>query len=225
MALRLPEIKASNNSQEIRLKIEEGLVPVGGKDKTETPLTIELEIPSPQVLGIGSVEGEHDGTEGRVRIYTTQQVNKQDLASLIRFRPDVKFSASYDEFGIVLRSADFNAEAAYSFTVQKGLRGVVGGTLPENYEGSVAFGDLEAGIRFTNNKAVYLSKMGSGNLEVQITNIPRVKLLISRIYENNLLMAQNSGYYPSDNSAARYVSDEDGDDDYSEMSAVNNIKS
>lgn len=219
MVLRLPEIKPLNGNQELMLTIEEGLVPVGGKDRTKEPLKTEVVIPSAYVLNIGTVEAEHDGTEGRVRIYTSQQLNKQDLAALVRFRPAVKFAATYDEYGMVLRSADFKAESAYSFTIQKGLRGVVGGTLPENYEGSVAFGDLEAGIRFTNNKAVYLSKMGSGNLEVQITNIPRVKLIISRIYENNLLMAQSNGYYPSDRSGARYVSDEE-EDYYTEMPSV-----
>ena len=51
----------------------------------------------------------------------------------------------------------------------------------------VAFGELEANISFTNSKAVYFSKKGGKNIEVQITNVPKVKLIISKIYENNLL--------------------------------------
>ena len=54
----------------------------------------------------------------------------------------------------------------------------------------MAFGELEANISFTNSKAVYLSKKGGKNIEVKITNVPKVKLIISKIYENNLLMAQ-----------------------------------
>ena len=57
------------------------------------------------------------------------------------------------------------------------------------------------GINFTNSKAVYLSKKGGKNIEVQITNVPKVKLIISKIYENNLLMAQRYGYYPQETRA------------------------
>jgi uncharacterized protein YfaS (alpha-2-macroglobulin family) len=120
----------------------------------------------------------------------------------------------YDDFGITLRSAKFNPETSYALTVAKGLRGKIGGVLREEYKGSVAFGEIEANIRFTNSKAVYLSKHGGGNIEVVITNVPKVKLIISKIYENNLLMADRNGYYPADEEeAAEYASyREDGGD-------------
>ena len=70
-------------------------------------------------------------------------------------------------------------------------------------------------INFTNSKAVYLSKKGAKNIEVQITNVPKVKLMISKIYENNLLMAQRYGYYPQESREPDYASyDEDYEGDY-----------
>ena len=79
----------------------------------------------------------------------------------------------------------------------------------------MAFGELEANISFTNSKAVYLSKKGGKNIEVQITNVPKVKLIISKIYENNLLMAQRYGYYPKEISSgpdyASYDEEYEGD--------------
>ncbi|MEI9807533.1 MAG: hypothetical protein WDO16_06390 [Bacteroidota bacterium] len=59
-------------------------------------------------------------------------------------------------------------------TITKGLRGKIGGVLKEDYFGSVAFGELESNISFSNSKAVYLSKEGGKNIEIQITNVPKV---------------------------------------------------
>jgi hypothetical protein len=85
--------------------------------------------------------------------------------------------------------------------------------LKEDYYGSVAFGELEAAISFSNTKAVYLSKKGGKNIEVQITNVPKVKLVISKIYESNLLMSQRYGYYPQE-TKAKYASYEEYEGDY-----------
>ena len=50
-------------------------------------------------------------------------------------------------------------------------------------------------------KLFIFPKKGAKNIEVQITNVPKVKLIISKIYENNLLMAQRYGYYPQESSS------------------------
>src|SRR6185436_8243078 len=109
------------------------------------------------------------------------------------------------ENGFTLRSDKFDVEKSYALTIEKGLRGKIGGVLKEDYSGSVAFGEFEANINFTNSKAVYLSKRGSKNIEVKLTSVPKVKLVISKIYENNLLMSQHYGYYPQE-TKARYAS-------------------
>ncbi len=76
----------------------------------------------------------------------------------------------------------------------------------EEYNGNVAFGELEPSLSFANGKEVYLSAEGSQNIEVKIINIPKVKVIISKIYESNLLFAQRYGYYPKD---SRRDSDEE----------------
>ena len=78
------------------------------------------------------------------------------------------------------------------------MRGRIGGTLREQYDNNLAFGELEPSIVFANSKAVYLSGKGNQNIEVRITNMPKVKVVISKIYESNLLAAQRYGYRPSD---------------------------
>ncbi|MFL5739244.1 MAG: alpha-2-macroglobulin family protein [Flavisolibacter sp.] len=196
--IRLNSFKGEDRNYEAHISIDKGLKPEKGSDATEEKISTLLSIPSPYVLNINNVESEHDGTEGLVHIYTSQQINADNIAKYIVFDPAVSFTVDAEDYGITVRSEKFNPENSYSFSISTGLRGRIGGVLREPYNGSLAFGKLQSDIKFTNSKAVYLSRKGSGNVEVRITNTPRVKLIISKIYENNLLMADRYGYAPPD---------------------------
>jgi alpha-2-macroglobulin len=224
VAVRLNAFKGEDKSYEATITIEKGLKPDKGQNTTVDPIKTVLSIPSPYVLNINNVESEHDGSEGLVHIYTSQQLTGQAISNFVRFTPDVSYTVEYEDYGVTLRSGKFDSESSYTFTINKGLRGNTGGVLKEQYNGSIAFGRLESSIKFTNSKAVYLSKKGGGNIEVRITNTPKVKLVISKIYESNLLMADRYGYYPQDhdednNSDVEQTSyNEDGDEEYNHES-------
>ncbi len=59
-------------------------------------------------------------------------------------------------------------------------------------------------------KSVFLSSKGNQLLEIRLVNVPKVKVIISKIYESNLLTAQRYGYYPKDSRS----DDEEGYYDY-----------
>jgi hypothetical protein len=222
IVIRLNGFKANDQNYDAKLILDKGLTPEGGSNSTGEKIETQLSIPSPYVLNINEVQSEHDGTEGIVRISTSQQLTGENITSLIKFEPAVPYKIEYTEFGATIYSAKFSAENGYALTIVKGLRGKIGGVLKEEYSGSVAFGQLESGVKFTNGKGIYLSKRGGGNIEVSITNTPKVKLIISKIYESNLLMAQRYGYSPKDDRSeeAGYVSyEEEGDNGYSEALA------
>jgi uncharacterized protein YfaS (alpha-2-macroglobulin family) len=222
VAVRLNSFKGEDRSYEAQVKIDKGLVPQGGKNATREPIQTLLSIPSPYVLNINSIESEHDGTEGVVRIGTSQQLLGDNITSFIKFEPAISYTVDHTPTGIILRSDKFSAEESYALTINRGLRGRIGGVLKEAYNESVAFGQLEPAIRFTNSKAVYLSKGGGGNIEVKISNVPKVKLIISKIYESNLLTAERSGYMPpNEDRQAEYASyaEEEGWRGYSEAVA------
>lgn len=225
--LRLTGFRSEDRDFEANLQIKPGLLPEGGHTAAPDPMKAQLNIPSPYVLNINNVESEHDGSEGVVRIYTSQQLQEQALTSLIRFEPAVRYTAEYTDYGLELRSEQFSPENSYALTVGRGLRGRIGGVLKEESNNQVVFGALEPGIHFTNGKALYLSKRGSGNIEVRITNLPKVRLVISKIYENNILQVRRNGYTPRSADAngtartAAYSEEGEGDEeDYEESSAM-----
>jgi|CXWL01.1.fsa_nt_gi uncharacterized protein YfaS (alpha-2-macroglobulin family) len=220
ISIRINGMKTDDKDIDAKIIIEKGLKPERGNTSTAEPISSSFTIPSPYVLTIQNVESEHDGTEGVVRVTTSQQLTGESLKSFIKFDPDLAYNVEANDYGFTLRSDKFDVAKSYALTIIKGMRGKIGGVMKEDYNGSVAFGELEAGISFTNSKAVYLSKKGGKNIEVQITNVPKVKLIISKIYENNLLLAQRYGYSPQETrsgpSYASYGEDYEGDYYYDE---------
>lgn len=214
ISLRINGLKAEDKDADAKVSIAKGLKPEKGNTSTEDAITNTITIPSPYVLTVQNVESEHDGMEGVVRVTTSQQLTGESIKSFVKFDPDLAYTVEANDYGFTLRSDKFDTEKSYALTIVQGLRGKIGGVMKEDYNGGVAFGELESGINFTNSKAVYLSKKGGKNIEVQITNVPKVKLIISKIYENNLLMAQRYGYYPQETSSGADYASYEGDYDY-----------
>jgi uncharacterized protein YfaS (alpha-2-macroglobulin family) len=194
----LQGIDKKDNDIEGGFTIVKGIIPKGGTNAAEEEIKSSFTIPSPFNLVINDVAAEHDGLTGTVNISTSQQVATNDLSSYIKIDPAVKFSVEQTDDGFAIKSDNFNAEKTYLLTIQKGLRGVVGGVLQEQADNNVAFGEIEPYVRFTNSKSVYLSSHGNRMISMRIVNVPKVKVTISKIYESNLLSAQQYGYYPRD---------------------------
>jgi uncharacterized protein YfaS (alpha-2-macroglobulin family) len=212
--LTTPEDK----NYEAKIEIDKGLLPAEGTNSTNDVINSTLSIPSPFVLTIQNVESEHDGSEGVVTVTTSQQLTSEGLSSFVKFDPSLKYTTELTDNGFIIRSEKFDIEKSYSLAIAPGLRGKIGGVLKEEYDGSIAFGELESSIGFTNSKAVYLSSLGAKNIEVKITNTPTVKIIISKIYENNLLLSQRYGYTPAETHGPGYSSSEDEEGDYYQAS-------
>jgi len=221
VSFRINGLKVADKDYSTRVLIDKGLKPDRGSNATAEAIEQKFYIPSPYVLRIQHVESEHDGSEGIIRVTTSQQLVNENLKASVKIVPQIGFSAEADETGLLIRSDKFDVEKSYTITFMQGMKGKLGGTLKEDYSEQVAFGQLSPEISFTNNKAVYLSKKGSKNVEVKIVNVPKVKLVISKVYENNLLLAQRYDYSPQENqrSSTRYAvyGDDEGEyyyDDY-----------
>lgn len=223
VSVRITGIKTEDKDLDTKITIAKGLRPENGNTSTDEPIIYSSSIPSPFTLTIQNMEAEHDGMEGMVKVVTSQQLTGENIRPLVRFEPEVEYTIEPAEYGFILRSDKFDTEKGYALVIKQGLRGRIGGVMKEDYNGSVGFGELEADIKFTNSKAIYLSRKGGKNIEVQITGVPKVKLVISKIYENNLLMAQRYGYSPKESrSGPDYEEDYDEYyyDDYGSGSAM-----
>ena len=194
--LRIMDMKAEDRDQEIEFRLEKGMLPEGGKNPVTETKTLTALIPSPYVLTINSVETEHDGNTGKIIVKSSQQIANGGLDNLITIDPKIPFNTELTDDGFIISGSRFDMDKSYELILEKGIRGRIGGQLKEDHISQVAFGKMEPSISFTNNKAIYLSALGNRNIEIRIVNSPKVKVVVSRIYENNLLAAQRYGYYP-----------------------------
>src|SRR4051812_22928299 len=196
VSLRLNTFKLEDKDYETTIRIDKGLKPEGGTNSTTQTIESKTGIPSPYVLQINDVQTEHDGSSGTLFIKTSQQILNDRLSSYIKFDPAIKFSVEPTEDGFMVSSENFDIEKSYDLIISKGLRGRIGGVLREDYFNQVAFGKLQPSVSFTNDKSVYLSSEGARNIELRIVNVPKIKVIVSKIYESNILAAQRFGYSP-----------------------------
>lgn len=207
ISVRVIGLKPEDKDLESDVIVEKGLVPEGGVNGTKENIESKLFIPSPFNLSINEVSAEHNGSSGTVYVRTSQQMIMDDISSYVRFTPAVKYNIEQTDDGFAITSEKFDVSKTYLLTLNKGLRGRIGGTLREQYDNNVAFGELEPSISFGNTKAVYLAGKGNENIEMRITNVPKVKIIISKIYESNLLTAQQFGFSPKDSPGDGYGGD------------------
>ena len=212
ITLRLLNLKMEDKSYDAKITIDKGLVPEGGTNGLKEKIESASSIPSPFVLQINDVTTEHDGETGTIKVTTSQQVNAAGLAAIVSLDPAVKFSVETTDDGFQIKSDNFDQSKSYALTLAKGLRGRIGGVLHEQYNTNITFGELEPSISFANSKGVYLSGKGAQNIEVRIINVPKVKIVVSKIYESNLLMAQRYGYSPTETPTRNSSGEGDGGD-------------
>jgi uncharacterized protein YfaS (alpha-2-macroglobulin family) len=220
ISIRLLNLKMEDKNYEAKITIDKGLVPEGGANGSKEKTEMQTSIPSPFVLQINDVTTEHDGETGTLKVTTSQQVAATGLASFVKLDPAVKFSVEASDDGFVIRSDNFDQSKSYALTLTKGLRGRIGGVLHEEYNKDITFGQLAPSISFANDKGVYLSGKGAQNIEVKIINVPKVKVVVSKIYENNLLAAGRYGYTPNE-TAAKHSDGGEGSDGENEEGGEN----
>ncbi|HEY4209373.1 MAG TPA: MG2 domain-containing protein, partial [Puia sp.] len=213
ITLRLLSLKMEDKDKEATISIDKGLAPEGGTTGLKEKLETKSVIPSPYVLQINDVTTGHDGETGTIKVNTSQQVVAGNLASFVKLDPAVKFTVETADDGFLIRSDNFDQAKSYALSLGKGLRGRIGGILHEEYNTNITFGELAPSISFASGKGVYLSGKGAQNIEVKIINVPKVKIIVSKIYENNLLMTQRIDYTPKEKRPFR-GGDDEGEGDY-----------
>jgi uncharacterized protein YfaS (alpha-2-macroglobulin family) len=215
ISVRLQGVKAEDKDLALDLVLDKGLTPDGGKQGLKEVVKLPVVLASPYVLTINGVQPEHDGTTGRILVRTSQQVVEAGLKNFISLDPSVAFQVQLMEDGFMITSDAFDSEKSYQLEFKKGLKGRLGGQLKEEQTESIAFGELEPSVRFMNGKASYLSAEGARNIEIKIVNVPKIKLVVSKIYESNLLAANRYGYYPKESNGVsgydEYYYDGEGD--------------
>ncbi|MFT4661453.1 MAG: hypothetical protein ACI8XB_001730 [Patiriisocius sp.] len=192
----LPQVKVEDKKYLIDFNFKKELKPAIGNLSLASDLEFSKYLNSPFVMDINGLKGEHNGLEGNIKIFTSQKVSEEELRKHLVLEPNVKYTVEILEQEVKIISDQFDAELGYHVKVKKGLKGIYGGSLKNDFEEDASFGELNPSIAFLDKKNVYLSKDGNRNIEVNIINVKKVKMTVYRVYENNIMQFfNNRGYY------------------------------
>lgn len=179
-----PSIQDAGTGQG-ELLVQNGLASMGGNLKTTHPLSIEFALPPKDKLEITGLETGFDQGKGFIQVFTSQPVDPEVAHANLKIEPalDVETAALPNGFMI---KGDFMASKTYTLSIAKTFTNVFGRPMMADYRAVASFAEPSPSVHFTSPTAMYLSSRGARNLGVSIVNIPKVKVSVFKIFENNI---------------------------------------
>ena len=196
IAINFGEQQQTEKDQKFKITVKKGLKSPVSSKAMEDDRSFDVVLPSLTRLAITSVSSGFDGTKGWIEVMTTQAVDEQVAMKYIDLLPARKF--------LIFPTANsFRIEAAFEpgsmvdIRLKKGMPGLYGGKLEEEYSQTVVMADLSPKLEFSNGKGQYLMRGGEENIRVTSVNIEKAEISIYEVFDNNLLfyLYQNGGYY------------------------------
>jgi uncharacterized protein YfaS (alpha-2-macroglobulin family) len=181
--------------KQMTITIDKGLRCAESEYLTPEKLEMQVSVPSTDDFKVALVTTDYEEDSPIVRVFTTQGIDasNDELRTLVKVAPRPQnFDVVLTDNGLALRGA-FQPDTVYQLTISRNLRGIFGVNLGGEFTQTVQFGSLQPGISFVEKKAMYLSSAGTRNIAVRITGAGRVKVIVEKIYENNLLAYTRSG--------------------------------
>lgn len=186
VSLQFTPVNELDEETPLEISIEKGIPIVSGNYVSDKDTTIKTTIPSRYNLAITSITPEHTGEEGVITISTSQPIKELGLKNVIKLKPNIKFDVTTTESSILLTSKSFSVDQTYTVTIEPSIEGLFGGKMRSGYTEQITFKKLSPSISFANSKGQYLSSAGSKNIAINIVSVPKVKVSIIKVYENNL---------------------------------------
>lgn len=106
----------------------------------------------------------------------------------------ISTKVEFTENGVIFWG-DFNETDNYILTLSTKTGSALGVSLESDFVKDVYFGEMPPTISFLNKKAIYLSSKGNKNIGLNIVNVPKVNVKISKIYANNILQFMRNNRY------------------------------
>ena len=176
----------------LRLRIAPGLTTVGSSYGTKSAIENEILLPSRKYLQISEVTAGIENGQEQIFVATTQPIKTDNLYDLIKIQPQVSFSVEEQAGGFVIKG-NIPQENTYNLVISKNLTGLAGAKLGQDYSHTISFAAVRPGISFANGKSIYLSRQGARNIALNVVQVPRIKVSIGKVYENNILRVLREG--------------------------------
>ncbi|MBL7718238.1 MAG: alpha-2-macroglobulin family protein [Flavipsychrobacter sp.] len=186
VTLQFQPVNELDQETDIKVELLKGVTISQSKYVSARDTAFGALIPSRFNMEVSGISAQHTGTEGYITVNTSQPVLEENLKNYISLEPSVPFEVETEESGFIIRSTQIKADQVYQLTLSTKLEGQFGGKFRQEYSEQVNFGKLEPAISFVNTKGIYISSQGYRNLALNIVNVPKVKVKVVKVYENNM---------------------------------------
>jgi len=170
----------------LRIILKKGIVIASSNRKSQEEQELAQVLPSRLRLDITDISAVYENNEGVITVLTSQEIINTDLTGVYKLSPGISSTQTILSNGFEIRG-NFDITQIYTLSILPKLEGILGGKLKETVEKNLSFGELKPSIAFTNESAMYLSSAGAKNIGVNIINVPKIKVKIYKIYQNNIL--------------------------------------
>ncbi|MBC3541140.1 alpha-2-macroglobulin [Rufibacter sediminis] len=176
----------------VRVVLDKGLSTPGSTYQTPAPLQQTVVVPGRDQMQIMEVVTVQEEGQDKIYVLTTQPIVNPDLNALVSLNPGREYNLERLENGLVI-SGNFATNQQYKLAISGDLSGVVGKSMGKAYEHPVTFASQEPTVSFIHQKSIYLSSQGARNIALNLNQVPRVKVTISKVFENNILRYLQEG--------------------------------
>ncbi|MCB0516080.1 MAG: MG2 domain-containing protein [Chitinophagales bacterium] len=185
----------SKDFAEININVANGLPIFGYNVFTKESLRADnLPLPDKSKIQIIACYPQHDGLGGKIQVVCNQQIPESNIKPLIQLKPALPFEVEITGNGFNIVSDKFSVNDAYTLTIDKKLKGIIGDNLGTNFVKSFTFGEIKPYLAFDNEKAMYLGADGFKNLSLQVYGIPELEVRVSKVFENNIYQFNRRNY-------------------------------
>ena len=186
IAVTFGEVKQKDSEQVFTIRIEDGLLSVVGKKPLQDTRDFKTVLPPITQLAVTGVASGYDGSTGWIEVATTQMVDEETLPQYVRVEPERSLQFFVSD-NIVRIEGDFENEQTVDLIIEKGLPGLFGGVLEQEYRQQVSFVDIQPAVNFADRRGRYMLRGGAQNLEVHAVNIDELEIETHEVYANNIL--------------------------------------
>jgi len=193
LSINLGEVKQTEKEQNFSFIIKEGLMSTLGKQATGEEIKFEKELPPITELEIRDATAGFDGLNGWIEVRTSQKIDEDALSRFV-FTEPVKILSHYVSDNSFRLETELTPDRLVTLKIKKGLPGLYGGELKEDYEQVLSMVEITPSINFTDRTGKYLMLSGQKNLEISAVNLSSVEVEVSQIFKNNITHFANSIY-------------------------------
>ncbi|HEV7765853.1 MAG TPA: MG2 domain-containing protein [Thermoanaerobaculia bacterium] len=190
---RTPPLRKEKLQRDVSLVIARDLFPVEGNVTLEANFVQTMRIGSSEHLIVRSATAKPEERETTIRVELSSPVSVDALRGKITVSPDVKYRTEV-EGNDVLLTGKFQPGRSYDLTVSEGLVATDAALLQSEFRATVTIANLEPLLAFQ-SEGMFLSASGRKSVAIDTINITSGKLVIDRVYRNNLFFYLHASGY------------------------------